>query len=301
MASFYAELHVDGRVYPLLSCTYSMHQTTDGRGRVVTKTYDSPVALSMHVPRDSFLAAWAADPYKRCAADLVFRDANGGQALETLHLAGAYCVRYGTYFREGSYLGESQRTLSSYVTQLTLTDPDGYHWQPGGPGAYQAPAARAHGVPITPASVVASPPGSGIISDCTESVRQNLQNQVKQNCKSGKQSCAITDNCPELEQTIETLNACIAARTKINMKCFKGGDAGHQEQILSKINGLVRCQGYYSSKCNKNPQPVFEPRKVPRETPTNLPAIPKEAPLTILGVGAFILYLLSGALRPGPI
>ena len=162
MASFYAELHVDGRVYPLLSCTYSMHQATDGRGRVITKTYDSPVALSTPVPRDSFLAAWAADPYKRCAADLVFKDAKGGQALETLHLAGAYCVHYGTHFRQGSYLGESQQTLSSYVTQLTLTDPDGYHWQPGGPGTYQAPAARTHGVPGPVGTQVAAPlPAAG--------------------------------------------------------------------------------------------------------------------------------------------
>ena len=100
---------------------------------------------------------------------------------------------------------------------------------------------------------------------------------------------------------MDTLNACIAARTKINMKCFKGGDDGHKEQIENKISSLVKCQGYYSSKCNKAPQPVPVQRRVPSTEPVMLPPIPKEAPLTIAGVGLFILYLLSGALRPGPI
>lgn len=292
MASFSAELRVAGRVYPLLRCDYGAFQSTAHRGRVHTRVRYRPVELLLDAPRDSFLAAWGADAFKQCAVDIVFRNANGGQAIETLRLAGAYCVGYGQVFRQGD-----ART-GSYVAHLQLSDPLGFTWQAGGPGAYAAPAAGEHGRPV---AASATPPVSSILSDCTESVRQNLQNQVKQNCKNGKQSCLITDNCPVLEETMETLNACIAARTKINMKCFKGGDDGNKEQIQHKINGLVKCQGYYFSKCNKTPQPVPAPRRAPSSAPINLPPVPKEVPLTIAGVGLFILYLLSGALRPGPI
>ena len=169
-------------------------------------------------------------------------------------------------------------------------------------GAFVAPVSRdyAYSGPPMPVArpVVAS--ASEITSDCTESMRLNLQNQVKQNCKSGKQACLITDNCPTLEQTMATLNACIAARTKINMRCFKGGDAGHREQIQHKINGLVKCQGYYFNKCHK-PQPTPVPKPVPSKEPIKVPNIPNEVPFTLAGVGLFILYLISGALRPGPI
>lgn len=69
MASFSAELRVAGRVYPLVRCTYSAHQPTDARGRVLSKVRHSPVELVLQAPRDNFLGAWGADPYKRCAVD----------------------------------------------------------------------------------------------------------------------------------------------------------------------------------------------------------------------------------------
>ena len=159
MASFYAELHVAGRVYPVLKCDYSVHQATDQRGRVITKVYSQPVDIWLtQVPRDSFLGAWAGDPYKRCAVDIVFRDANGGQALETLHLAGAYCVQYGQYFRVGGLSADLQTvTPASYQVSLMLSDPDGYHWHAGGPGNYQAAAPREYAAPMPQAGLVAAP------------------------------------------------------------------------------------------------------------------------------------------------
>jgi hypothetical protein len=262
---------------------------------VSTKVRYEPVRLRFTVGAwADFLRHWGFSPHKRYAVDIVFFAAAGGSAIETLHLPGAYCVYYGEEFIQGDV------TFGSYVCELTLSDPDGFTMQAGGPGTFVTPAARDHGGPMA-SSPVAVPPASGIVSDCTESVRLNLQNQVKQNCKSGKQACLITDDCPVLEETMDTINACIAARTKINMKCFKGGDDGHKEQIVHKINGLITCQGYYARKCNKKPQPVSIPRRAPSTIPTTLPTLPKEAPLTVAGVGLFILYILSGIFRPGPI
>ncbi|WP_310392380.1 type VI secretion system tube protein TssD [Hymenobacter sp.] len=296
MASFSAELRVAGHVFPVLHCSFGVHQATQERGRVSSKVRHEPVHLTLAVPDGNALLAWAADPHKRQAASLVFKNAAGGAALETLVLKAAYCIDYREEFVAGSARD------GAYLLHLTLSDPNGWIIQAGGLGAaFVAPAAREHGVPMVAAAPLVAPPTGGIVSDCTESIRQNLQNQVKQNCKNGKQSCLITDNCPVLEETMETLNACIAARTKINMKCFKGGDDGHKEQIENKIKSLVRCQGYYFGKCAKTPQPVPSLRRVPSTKPVTLPSVPKEVPLTIAGAGLFILYLLSGALRPGPI
>ena len=107
-------------------------------------------------------------------------------ALETLLLKAACCSGYHEAFAAGDVEN------GAYVCHLVLSDPDGFTIQAGEPGgAFVAPMAREHGVPgVAP---LASPPTSGIASDCTESVRQNLQNQVRKNCKNGKQSCLITD------------------------------------------------------------------------------------------------------------
>ena len=101
---------------------------------------DEPVKLVLDVPEDNFLEAWANDPTKRCAAHLVFRDAAGGSPIETVSLAGAYCVRYAEVFETGK--------AGCYRAFVTLSDPDGFTWQAGGAGgAFVAPAAREHGVP----------------------------------------------------------------------------------------------------------------------------------------------------------
>ena len=142
MASFSAELHVAGLVFPVLHCHYGVHQATHQRGRVSTKVRHEPVHLTLAVPEGDLLLAWAAEAQKRQAAHVVFRDANGGSALETLALGAAYCVRY----REEFVAGDAQD--GAYVCHLVLSDPDGFTMQAGGPvAAFVAPAAREHGAP----------------------------------------------------------------------------------------------------------------------------------------------------------
>jgi hypothetical protein len=151
MASFFAELRVAGRAYPLLRCDYHASQSTDARGRVNAKVCHSPIELLMEAPRDGFLAAWGANAYKQCAIDIVFSDANSGRAIETLHMASAHCVSYNQVFRHGA------AGAGSYVAHLKLTDPAGFTWKAGGPGAYAAPAAGEHGVPAPAPLAIASP------------------------------------------------------------------------------------------------------------------------------------------------
>ena len=142
MASFSAELRVAGRVFPVRHCAYGVHQATQERGRVRAKARTVPVTITLDVPDGDLLLAWAADPQRRHAASLVFKEAAGGAARETLVLAAAYCVGY----REEFLAGDTG--AGAYVCHLVLSDPDGFTMQAGGPaGAFVAPLARAHGVP----------------------------------------------------------------------------------------------------------------------------------------------------------
>ena len=113
-----------------------------------------PVYLTLPVPDNDALLAWAADPHKQQAARVVFRDANGGSPVETLALSAAYCVSYQEKFVSGEARG------GAYVCHLVLADPAGFTMQAGGPaGAYVAPAAREHGVPGAALPFVAGPDG----------------------------------------------------------------------------------------------------------------------------------------------
>ena len=129
------------------------------------------VYLTLSVPEGDVLLAWAADAHRRQAAAVVFTNAAGGGALETLLLPAAYCVSYAEAF----VAGDAQN--GAYVCHLVLSEPDGFTIQAGGPaGAFVAPAPREHGVPGTVAQVAAlaaaaigggspPPPVAGLVSD----------------------------------------------------------------------------------------------------------------------------------------
>jgi len=109
------------------------------------------VQLVMGVPDGDVLPAWAADPHQRQATAIVFRDATGGQPVETLRLPAAYCVGYEEQFVSGDTQG------GSYQCTLTLTDPTGWTRAPGGlAGAFVAPAVHSHGEPGAAGAVASS-------------------------------------------------------------------------------------------------------------------------------------------------
>ena len=153
MASFSAEIRVAGQVFPVLRCSYQTSQATDSRGRVVAKVQRGPVELLLDVPAGNLFLDWASNPRKRYPVSIVWRAAAGGQALETLTMAGAYCVGYQELFASGDL------ATGSYQCQLTLSDPDGWTWQPAGPAApLQAYQQNPFGLTLKP-PVELPPPG----------------------------------------------------------------------------------------------------------------------------------------------
>lgn len=63
MGSFYAELHVEGRVYPVRRFRFTAHQGTGARGRVNEKVRQGPALAQLDTDADDFTMNWAATPY----------------------------------------------------------------------------------------------------------------------------------------------------------------------------------------------------------------------------------------------
>ncbi len=154
MASFYAELQVTGSTYPVRLCTYEFTQATSERGRVVAKVRHGLVHLTLDVPDDDQLLDWAHTPFKPLAGRVIFYDAKGGPALETLAWEEGQCVGYQEEFASGD------QNQGAYVCYLTIAAPK-LTMQPGGPAAYVGPAAGEHGSPqqalLNPFPLVVSP------------------------------------------------------------------------------------------------------------------------------------------------
>lgn len=142
MASFSAELHIDGQLFRLTHCSYGVHQGTQQRGRASTKVRYDPVGLVLDAPATDLLMTWAAQAHRRLPATIVFRNADTGNALESLRLPAAYCVGYEEVFISGD------QASGSYQCFVTLADPSGWTLTPGGPAALIAPAAGEHGAPV---------------------------------------------------------------------------------------------------------------------------------------------------------
>lgn len=296
MSSFTAELRVTGHRYPVVQFHMAFTQATQ-RGRVNAKVNHGRLELELDVPHQDHLLAWAAEAHKALPGTLVIFDAVG-QPTEYVSFATGYCVTYHEVFEAG----DAQR--GAYRCTLHLTDPSGFTMGAGAaPAEFKAPPAREHGLPPQP--LVSTPTAAlpaGPVSTCPPAETARLQAQVELLCKSGKSKCIDTDTCPTLTGKMAALQACITARETIMNRCFGGGDAGHQNEVQQRKNGLRRCAAIYQRQCTPRPSPapVPVPRRVPSTEPVPEPPSPV-VPTTVLGAAALILYILSSALRPGPI
>lgn len=157
MASFHAELHLAGATYRVVHCQYACHQATDARGRVRAKVHHDLLALTLDVPLDDALLAWAVAPSKALAGQIVFYEATQQVAHETIAFAAGECVGYAEAFASGA--GHD----GAYVCHLTIAAP-AFELRSGGPAALAAVVAAvakapriAAAVPLVQAAVPSAP------------------------------------------------------------------------------------------------------------------------------------------------
>jgi len=69
-------------------------------------------------------------------------------------------------------------------------------------------------------------------------------------------ACAPGDSCLFLATKIAAITAELAARVALDTTCFLGGNAGHRQQVIDKVNMLNRCYRFFTgSNC---PQRLVE-------------------------------------------
>lgn len=98
--------------------------------------------------------------------------------------------------------------------------------------------------------------------DCTDSEHRQLQAEVNERCKNRPRGCSGTHSLAELEERIANNAACIAARQRINHRCFRGGDAGHQEAVMGAVNALRICHRHRDrlrAREQQQDEPIIEP------------------------------------------
>jgi hypothetical protein len=95
--------------------------------------------------------------------------------------------------------------------------------------------------------------------NCTPGEHRQLQQEVQEWCKNKPRRCEESQTLEELEKRIENNSKCIAARSRINNKCFRGGDAGHKEALETAINSLVKCQKVRDRVKARQPQQQMSP------------------------------------------
>lgn len=134
------------------------------------------------------------------------------------------------------------------------------------------------------------PPG-----DCTPAEHRALQNEVNRACKGRSRRCLGTDDCATIWDKIEANAECIRARSVINARCFRGGDAGHNEALVAAVGALNNCWAVFNRNCQTWTPPILVP--VPEPVPERRPVVDKDfmdrmAEVTGLTGAALVTYLI---------
>jgi hypothetical protein len=149
MASFYAELEIEGQTYPVRWCRFGFEQATHERGRVRGKVRHGLLHLTLDVPDGDQLLTWANTPTKALAGHITFFETSQLTARETVGFATGYCVGYDETFASGD------GTSGAYLCRLTISA-DKLELTPGGPTrALGVAAVRDY---VTAASALVSAP-----------------------------------------------------------------------------------------------------------------------------------------------
>ena len=98
MASFHATLGFQGHEYPISVCAQHMHQAWDQHGRPQSKVTAGELTITMPVPPDTALLAWARNPLLALPCQVRFSALDTPLAGVTLLLENAFCVSYAEHF-----------------------------------------------------------------------------------------------------------------------------------------------------------------------------------------------------------
>jgi len=118
--SFYAELSIEGTLYPIRQLALELEQTLDAVGRPASVTRGGTIRLELDVVDDDALSEWMADPHKQLDGHIRYLRTDEEATLKEVRFSKAYCVDYLERF-DGTQSDTPMTTLITISAQeLTL-------------------------------------------------------------------------------------------------------------------------------------------------------------------------------------
>lgn len=175
----------------------------------------------------------------------------GGYAVQMAQSIGAQAFTNGSdvYFNSGKYAPHTHSGKKLLAHELTHVIQ-----QQAVPGIQRKTAPQSPGsMSFLPGNMayLQRYPGDGMTppGDCSWLTYIGLRGSVEtaKALVSSLGGCSVGDSCIFLATKIAAISAEIAARVALDATCFKGGDAGHRQQVTDKINMLNRCYRFFSN------------------------------------------------------
>jgi hypothetical protein len=94
MASFNAELSIDGKTFSVLTASYGLYQAMDESGKPSSGVRTHLIQLQLAGSDDETLTNWAADAQKRLDGKITFFRIDEQSTFKELAFEQAYCVQY---------------------------------------------------------------------------------------------------------------------------------------------------------------------------------------------------------------
>lgn len=93
-------------------------------------------------------------------------------------------------------------------------------------------------------------PGDGLEppGDCLPENLSRMTEQVTKWCKKISRACKKEDSLLTLQAKAAAGEACVAARSRREDQCYRGGDRDHRDQIEQRKNQVKNCYEYMAEK-----------------------------------------------------
>jgi hypothetical protein len=249
-------------------------------------------------PLDAGTRAYMEPRFGRSFADVrIHTDARAGTIARAIN-ALAFTVGPDIGFGEDQYQSmtdRGQRLVAhelTHVVQLGAASPAVHR------SALDTGAGHTQSSPVRVGMtdhVVQRWPGDGMLppGDCPWQTYLALRGAVEtaKALVAGLGACQPGDSCVLLATKIAAITAEIAARVALDTTCFRGGDAGHRQQVQDKINMVNRCwQAFTNSNC---PQQLLEAMKKVVERALEVIAMVAIAVVAVAVVIALIVAIIA--------
>jgi hypothetical protein len=114
--AYTAELKIEGKIFPVIMCEYSLWQKTDLFGKPVPKVFTRPIKLEIYGSDDETNISWALNNKKKLSGSISFYKSDQS-VFKELQFEDAFCIKY----REIVMLSKESASSAPYRHYLEIS------------------------------------------------------------------------------------------------------------------------------------------------------------------------------------